>query len=87
MEELKLYNYCGHGQLMGTDTAPWQAVDEVLLRFGGDFTSAQSKYEIFVAEGIALGKRPDLVGGGLLRSAGGWEKIMAAHVTVNWSPS
>ena len=29
-------------------------------------------YRKFVKEGISLGRRPDLVGGGLVRSAGGW---------------
>ena len=29
-------------------------------------------YENFVANGVGQGKRPDLVGGGLLRSVGGW---------------
>jgi len=32
-----------------------------------------------VVEGLAAGRRPELVGGGLLRSAGGWEKITSAR--------
>ncbi len=31
-------------------------------------------YEKFVQDGIALGKRPELVGGGLVRSVGDWLK-------------
>ena len=31
----------------------------------------------FVEEGIVQGRRQDLTGGGLLRSAGGWEGVKA----------
>ena len=33
---------------------------------------AQKKYRVFVEKGIPAGSRPDLTGGGLLRSIGGW---------------
>jgi len=79
MEELKHYNYCGHGQLMGINTASWQPVEEVLTRFDMDLLSARNKYEKFVSDGIDMGKQPKLAGGGLLRSAGGWEKIVLAR--------
>ena len=35
---------------------------------------AQGKYSEYVSEGIGLGRRPDLVGGGLIRSLGGWSE-------------
>ena len=35
--------------------------------------------KVFVAEGIAAGKRPELTGGGLVRSAGGWQEVIYAH--------
>ena len=79
MDELKGYGYCGHGQLLGTGTAAWQSTGGVLLRFDDNIASARAKYEAFVAEGLTLGKRPELAGGGLLRSAGGWEKIALAR--------
>jgi putative transposase len=79
MEVLRDYPYSGHRRLMGCDAAPWQQTGEVLLRFDSNVEVAQQKYEAFVAEGIALGKRPDLAGGGLVRSAGGWEKILQAR--------
>ena len=34
-------------------------------------------YEEFVRDGIAQGRRPDLVGGGLLRSQGGWAQVLS----------
>ena len=40
---------------------------------------ARRNYRAFVVKGIDKGRRPDLVGGGLLRSAGGWEQLKAAR--------
>jgi putative transposase len=34
--------------------------------------SAKKRYRSYVEEGISMGRRPDLVGGGLIRSMGGW---------------
>lgn len=79
MDELHKYKYCGHSRVLGAGTPTWQRPEEVLLRFDQERPVAYRKYETFVAEGIAAGKRPDLVGGGLLRSAGGWEKIVQAR--------
>ena len=36
---------------------------------------ARKKYRLFVDRGISVGRRPDLVGGGLIRSLGGWDEI------------
>jgi len=79
MEELRGYRYCGHYRLLGCDTADWPITAEVLLRFDRSMEAAQGKYESYVAEGIAAGRRPELAGGGLVRSAGGWEKIIQAR--------
>jgi REP element-mobilizing transposase RayT len=81
MKELKEYRYSGHNRLLGKDLEPWQATDEVLQRFDNSVVRAQEKYSAFVSEGVAVGKRPELVGGGLLRSAGGWSNIEAARRT------
>ena len=35
------------------------------------------KYLRFVEEGIKSGRRPELVGGGLVRSMGGWSEVLA----------
>jgi hypothetical protein len=52
------------------------ASDEV----GGRMRQARNAYERFVAEGVDLGRRPALVGGRLIRSAGGWSAIKALRV-------
>ena len=36
---------------------------------------ARRRYREYVKKGIAAGKRPDLIGGGLVRSAGGWDAL------------
>ncbi len=35
---------------------------------------AQRQYKEYVSEGIEKGRRPELVGGGLIRSLGGWSE-------------
>lgn len=42
--------------------------------FGPDEEAARAIYRVFVAEGIRHGRWPEFVGGGLVRSLGGWEE-------------
>jgi hypothetical protein len=58
--------------LMGHIKDEWQAVDAVLAFFDRKTKTAQRRYRRFLEDGISRGKRPELTGGGLLRSAGGW---------------
>jgi hypothetical protein len=55
---------------MGGVQREWQDVDYVLALFDGDLPSARSAYRQYVQDGITLGRRKDLVGGGLVRSQG-----------------
>jgi len=71
------YRYCGHAALMGRLQCEWQQVDYVLKMFVQKRGVARRSYAAFVAEGIELGRRPDLVGGGLIRSVGGWSSLKA----------
>ena len=68
---LDKYPYCGHSALTGKVKRPWQNVDEVIKRFAKTRTKAIRRYRDFVKKAIAVGRRPELVGGGLVRSAGG----------------
>ena len=72
---LETYPYCGHGVLMAQFAATWQDIDYVLGCFGGNLKSARRSYREFVADGVSEGRRRDLVGGGLLRSNGGWREL------------
>jgi REP element-mobilizing transposase RayT len=69
------YRYSGHAPLMGRRSAPWQDTREVLGRFGRGLATARAQYQQFVASGVARGRRPEFQGGGLVRSAGGWQAV------------
>lgn len=77
VKSLRVYSRCGHSALMGKVCREWQDTGYVLRLFGGRLRQARIAYERFVAEGVAQGRRPDLVGGGLIRSSGGWSAIKA----------
>jgi putative transposase len=77
LDELNTYPYCGHSVVMGKRKYGWQNVKEVLEMFDGSQDRARRTYRDFVEKGIVEGKRHDLTGGGLLRSAGGWEGVKA----------
>lgn len=69
------YPYSGHSVILGKKAISWQDVDYVLGYFARRRLSARKKYQEYVAEGIGQGRRPDLVGGGLIRSLGGWKAV------------
>jgi REP element-mobilizing transposase RayT len=81
IKSLRVYSRCGHSALMGKVGREWQDTDYVLRLFGGRPRQARTAYERFVAEGVAQGRRPELVGGGLIRSAGGWSSIKALRTS------
>ncbi len=74
---LDRYPYGGHSAVVGRVQRPWQNVEDVLGLFDGARSNAIRRYREFVKKGIAAGRRPDLVGGGLIRSAGGWSAVKA----------
>ena len=71
-QDLARYLKSGHSVLLGNIECEWQDTDYVLGLFGRTIRAARSSYSAFVSEGGKHGRRPDLVGGGLLRSTGGW---------------
>ncbi|MEJ2726813.1 MAG: transposase [Deltaproteobacteria bacterium] len=68
------YKYCGHAFILGNKRNAWQDVDYVLGFFGKKRKIAREQYKRYVSEGIEKGRRPELVGGGLIRSLGGWSE-------------
>lgn len=77
MRQLAGYRWTGHGVIMGRHKRPWQDVDTVLSYFGKRRRDAIRKYKRYVSEGVRMGKRPELVGGGLIRSLGGWSEVVS----------
>jgi len=54
-----------------------QDVGAVLGYFGRWKKRAMVAYEQYVREGMEKGRRPELVGGGLMRSLGGWSEVLS----------
>jgi REP element-mobilizing transposase RayT len=75
LRALDRYPWTGHSALVGRVPRAFQAVAEVLGGFGQPVRAARRRYRQFVADGVEQGRRPDLQGGGLRRSAGGWEGL------------
>ena len=77
LKELENYSYCGHRALFKTSCCPWQDTGHVLKMFDSNLSTARRLYREFVAKGADQGRRDDLIGGGLIRSAGGWLAVKA----------
>jgi len=76
LEDLDQYPWTGHSALVGVVNREWQDVDFVLGQFGRVAGEARARYREFVASGVEQGHREDLQGGGLVRSMGGWDRVL-----------
>ncbi|MCF6290315.1 MAG: transposase [Desulfobacterales bacterium] len=76
IEELGVYRWTGHGVLVGRRRRSWQDRDGVLGHFAEKKREAVNRYRQFVSDGFNMGKRKELTGGGLVRSAGGWQSLL-----------
>lgn len=77
LRALARYPWTGHSALLGAVPRPWQATAAILAQFGPTLPRARRAYRTFVADGSPQGRRPDLQGGGLVRSVGGWGSLLA----------
>ena len=68
--------WSGHSALLGRVERKWQDTEYVLSCFGKGRVRRKNYYK-YVIEGIDQGRRPELVGGGLVRSLGGWSEVLA----------
>jgi putative transposase len=75
IKTLDKHPWCGHSVLMNKEKRAWQNVDYVYGLFSEKKRLARTRYRVYVENGILDGKRPDLIGGGLLRSTGGWSVL------------
>jgi len=75
LSELNGYPYCGHSALMGKKNREWQDTGYVLRNFGKTVRKGRSQYLEFVLAGVSEERKPELVGGGLIRSLGGWKEV------------
>jgi REP element-mobilizing transposase RayT len=77
MTELDQYPWSGHSVIMGYKKRAWQDVNYVLSWFSPRKAKAKNIYRHYLKEGIMEGKRDDLVGGGLIRTLGGWSQVLS----------
>ena len=75
LKALSGFVYCGHSRIMRLKKSDWQDVEKVIGMFGKRRYPALKKYEEFIGKGIDEGRKPELTGGGLIRSAGGWHEL------------
>jgi REP element-mobilizing transposase RayT len=72
---LNKYPYSGHSALTGKKKREWYDTKYVLSYFGQNVSEARKSYLSYVKKGVGQGRRPELVGGGLVRSLGGWSAV------------
>jgi len=77
LKELERYPWTGHSVIVGIVKREWQDREEILRYFGKRQEVAVKRYIAFIEEGDLQRRRPDLVGGGLLRSVGGWSEVVS----------
>jgi REP element-mobilizing transposase RayT len=77
MKQLDKYPWTGHSVLVGNKQCPWQDRDEVLGHFGRREKEAVMRYREFIRKGIGQKEFTDFLGGGLVRSAGGWSNLVS----------
>ena len=83
LAELDRYMWSGHSVLMDKIDNDWQNRDYVLRWFGRKQGEAKKAYHAYVQKGIGQGRRPELVGGGLIRSLGGWSQVKSMRQAPN----
>jgi REP element-mobilizing transposase RayT len=76
---LKAYPFTGHSALMGKMLRPWQDTEFVLALFGGTLSEARRSLQEYLSKWSTRGRCPELTGGGLIRSAGGWHAVKEAY--------
>jgi hypothetical protein len=79
IEELDCFPWSGHSVIVGNTKHPWMDIDSVLLHFDSRKRRAISAYRRFIIEEMDAGRKPELTGGGLIRSQGGWSRVLALH--------
>jgi putative transposase len=81
LDQLDRYPWCGHAVLLGKTLNTWLDRRYVLSWFGERERNAMRAYREYVEQGIPLGRRSELVGGGLIRSLGGWSQVRSRRAS------
>ena len=78
LNELNQDPWSGHSAIAGKIKKEWQNTEYVLSFFGRKDRYKQN-YLNYIRRGIDQGHRPELVGGGLIRSMGGWSSVLSSR--------
>jgi len=63
--------------VVGRCNYKWMDTEYVLSQFGNKRKKAIESYRQFIKEGLNMGRIPELTGGGLIRSLGGWSQVIS----------
>jgi REP element-mobilizing transposase RayT len=77
IEELDRYPWSGHSVIVGKCNRVWQEREYVLMQFNNEKRRALQAYRRFIEQGKDRGRQPEFVGGGLIRSLGGWSQVLS----------
>jgi REP element-mobilizing transposase RayT len=77
LEQLASYPWCGHAVLLNRVRYDWMDRNYVLRFFGGRAGAAREAYLAFLEEELGIDREQELMGGGLVRSLGGWAHVHA----------
>ena len=77
LNALGTYPWAGHAPLLEKKECPWQDTEYTLSFFGNARVYLQ-----FVEQGADQGQKSDLVGGGVIRSHGGWAEIKQSQTRM-----
>jgi hypothetical protein len=77
LEELASYPWSGHVVVMNRVICTWMDREYVLRFFGSSEGAARKAYLEFVEREMGIDRKQELSGGGLVRSQGGWSKVVS----------
>jgi len=77
LKELDSYSWSGHQAVMENAKYDWMDTAYILSRFAIRKKAAKSAYYQFMAEGMAMGKSPELTGGGRRRKVSTVRAVIA----------
>lgn len=63
LDQLDSYRWCGHSVILGKGELDGQVTEEVLRQFANGAEEGRRRYREFVTDGVAMGRRAELVGG------------------------
>ncbi len=81
LDSLNNWSYSGHSTIMGKQDNEWHDDQYVLKMFGESLSEAREKYRNYIKKGMDQGRKPELTGGGLVRSLGGWSAVKMLRKT------